>query len=537
MGPCMRATVLLVVGSLVLFEAQRVRAQDDPVDDALGLTNDAADDGAAQADNEQVDFDSSDLGDSGADKASPDDVTKAALGEAGAATQAGSASTDDDDSHADDVLEQPRADAATTAPDASAASAQDKQVYLLSQPGHENMPGQHPALLPLVAMDPGVAPKRVALLEHLLTLALQGRADMDVVDLRRALEPGSGQDALRLIERATELYHAGRQAYENLDSDQATEQLSAACNTFEAGYAGVRDPHTMAITHVYLASLYMQNGQPEKGAPYYRRALFLEPGLELDINVFAPEDIDALEAQRSLIRSSQKGRVEVRSLPVSSRVYIDNVFRGSSPLEVEGLAPGRHFLRLERDGYERVADVIEIKNGQLAHVEQRMIPLRGMAELRHLLVLVEPDSADLGGVLKPLGLLFSSSRAVMLTGHLADKDQLQVQVHYVDLRSGLRLRHVQGLLPRDSAAAAAKLRALADSALDVSAGVESGPSEPLLDLSGLEDVQIPWMPVLAGLGGVAALGALGAGTCWLVAGQPPESRPLQGGERTVVLGF
>ena len=522
-----RSLSFFAVAFIVMISMpQLVWAQDDGVDDALGLSDTAETEGEAEGE-----------GATGS-SASSMNFGRADLDGTGAAVGSDDAEQKPADADVEAYAEPERVQDSgkkTNAP--SASSLQAFNNALVVQPGHENAPGEHAALLPLVAVDPAVAPKRLALLEHLLYLSLLGRKDFDVVDLRPALEPSSGQDVKRLIENATAMYVAGRQSYENLDAEKAIDQLESSCRTFEAGYAGLRDPHTMALAHIYLASLYMLNGQAETGAPYYRSALFLEPELELDINVFAPEDIDALEAQRSFINSSIKGRIEVDSVPVSTRVYVDNVFRGSSPLQIEGLAPGRHFLRLERNGYERVADVVEVKSDQLSHITRRLIPLRGNDKLQHLLVLVEPDRLDLGGVLKPLGLLFSSNYAVILTGNLAASGQIHARLHYADLKTGLRLRHVDGVLPQDQAAASAALRSLVDQVLDLSAGAESQPANAFVGLSRHEDGPFPWTPVFASLGGLVTFGALGAGAYFILANQEPEGHVLQGGERVVVLGF
>lgn len=444
---------------------------------------------------------------------------------------------DDEAAPASEIQDSPspvaEANPPTHAPSTAAVSA-----TLIEQLGHENAPGKHPAIVPLVSVDPALAPSRVAELEHLLRLALLGRDQVDVVDLRLVLEPSSGQDALRLIDKAVNDYNAGRQAYENLEAGQATELLNASCTAFELGYAALGDPEKMVMAHIYLASVYLQNGQAEASGPHYRSALFLKPSLALDSNIFSPEDIQALEEQRRLISQESKGGVEVRSSPVAARVYVDGLFRGSTPLELNDLAPGRHFLTLERDGFERVADIVEVNTDQQANLERSLIPLRGYARLHQLLALIDPEVVDLGGMITPLRSLFANDQALILTGQQQADGQLMARVHLVDFKSGLRLRSAQGLLPANSLQATPALRSLVDQALDLSAGVEQAPSEPMVDLSGLEDVQIPWTPILAGTGGVIAVGALAAGTYWLVDTQmQPSNTGLHGGERVVVLGF
>lgn len=56
-------------------------------------------------------------------------------------------------------------------------------------------------------------------------------------------------------------------------------------------------------------------------------------------------------------------RVTVTSDPSGSRVYLDGSLRGATPLTLSGLAPGRHDLKVRRDGWEGERKRLDLKAG------------------------------------------------------------------------------------------------------------------------------------------------------------------------------
>lgn len=398
-------------------------------------------------------------------------------------------------------------------------------------------------LASLAYIDPSLPPQRVAELEHVLKQAMLGRPEIDVLDLRRALEPSSGADARRMVADAEARLTAGKLAYENLEADQAIEQLQLACERFETGYAAVQTPDKMVEAHVFLASVLLQTGSAEKAKPHYRTALFLDPKLDLDPNRFAPEDIEALESARREIIQEETGSADITSAPVSARVYIDGVYRGTTPVKVTDLPRGNHYLLVERDGYERIAGVIDIAPRRSQNLEQNLISLRRFADLQRALASVNPDATDLGGVVGNLREVLPGDGFVLLTARMReDGVGLDARAHYVDFERGHRLRHSDGQLPLNATRAVPALRALVDDALDVAKGMEDAPGKPLVlapqpTVEG-EPLEIPWTPILASAGGAALLGALAVGGVLAYnAATAPQPRPLSGGARVAVLGF
>ena len=53
------------------------------------------------------------------------------------------------------------------------------------------------------------------------------------------------------------------------------------------------------------------------------------------------------------------GAVTVRSEPTEASVFVDGGFRGVTPVEIGGLTPGRHSVRIEKAGFKALFGVLE----------------------------------------------------------------------------------------------------------------------------------------------------------------------------------
>jgi hypothetical protein len=59
--------------------------------------------------------------------------------------------------------------------------------------------------------------------------------------------------------------------------------------------------------------------------------------------------------------TSQPGALSVVAQPEPARIYVNNEFRGETPLDLQGLAPGEYRLRAERRGFETDARTVQVR--------------------------------------------------------------------------------------------------------------------------------------------------------------------------------
>jgi hypothetical protein len=68
------------------------------------------------------------------------------------------------------------------------------------------------------------------------------------------------------------------------------------------------------------------------------------------------------------------GAISVTSSPIGAQVYVNNVFRGYSPLTVDSLTPGMYTVVLKLSGYEDWQSSTTVTAGQTAQLSATMIP-------------------------------------------------------------------------------------------------------------------------------------------------------------------
>ncbi len=98
--------------------------------------------------------------------------------------------------------------------------------------------------------------------------------------------------------------------------------------------------------------------------------------------------------------SKSKKGLEVVSSPSRAEVYLDNAYQGQTPLLLDGIHRGRHFLRVSLPGYYEVGRWIDFY-GDYVLYEVALLPITGFLDL----TLWPPESiATVGGDRVPQGI-------------------------------------------------------------------------------------------------------------------------------------
>ena len=69
------------------------------------------------------------------------------------------------------------------------------------------------------------------------------------------------------------------------------------------------------------------------------------------------------------------GSITVNSAPTGAQVYINNLFRGYSPLTVDSLTPGMYTVALKLNGYQDWQSAATVTAGQTAQISATLIPV------------------------------------------------------------------------------------------------------------------------------------------------------------------
>ena len=68
------------------------------------------------------------------------------------------------------------------------------------------------------------------------------------------------------------------------------------------------------------------------------------------------------------------GSLEISSTPSGSEIYIDGVYKGTTPLVLSDITTGSHMLELRYPGYTSLKKSVEIKAGTTSYVDTSLSP-------------------------------------------------------------------------------------------------------------------------------------------------------------------
>lgn len=71
---------------------------------------------------------------------------------------------------------------------------------------------------------------------------------------------------------------------------------------------------------------------------------------------------------------SDRGSVIVRSQPPGGMLYIDEILKGTTPMQVDSLLYGRHTVLIEKQGYKKFRDVVSAGPGRVPEYTEYLVP-------------------------------------------------------------------------------------------------------------------------------------------------------------------
>ncbi|OPY37785.1 MAG: PEGA domain protein [Methanoregula sp. PtaU1.Bin051] len=81
----------------------------------------------------------------------------------------------------------------------------------------------------------------------------------------------------------------------------------------------------------------------------------------------------------NLAAIQKTGSLRIITQPAGGDLFVDNLFRGQTPIQVDGLYKGRHQLLIKKDGFEEFRDVVSVAEGQVLEYQEYLssLPVTG----------------------------------------------------------------------------------------------------------------------------------------------------------------
>ena len=184
--------------------------------------------------------------------------------------------------------------------------------------------------------------------------------------------------------RAEELYRKGREAYDNLELEEAVGLLRQAARDLDARLDEVLDRNLLTDIYIYWGSALVLSGKKKPGEKIYRRLLVLHPDAELDSMVFPPSLAATFSRIAKEVQRSGTGGLRIQSATPGAEVWVDGIFRGISPVLLESLVEGQHIIRLVRRGHRSWGRMKRVHAGSQEVIRQGLEPLPGFERLKAL---------------------------------------------------------------------------------------------------------------------------------------------------------
>lgn len=217
--------------------------------------------------------------------------------------------------------------------------------------------------------------KAAAYVAHYLHYFLSEDGRYEVIDNNDKLD-AVDPDAAKAFNEAEGLVKKAMSAYETLELDPAADYLNKAVNKYEHFVPDLIDVKPIADALVLFGAVLILRGDEEQGIERIEQAITIFPKVEPDPKVFNPSMRKVFQNTVEQVNKKAQGNISITSSPGYAKLYVDGVFRGITPVTAEQLAPGRHYVRLVKDGYRSFGTIVTVKGNKVTKLNGALKPTK-----------------------------------------------------------------------------------------------------------------------------------------------------------------
>ncbi len=224
------------------------------------------------------------------------------------------------------------------------------------------------------------ADRAAAFVDHYVRYFLAEDGRYEVIDANEVLGV-EDQDARKALLEAAELIQKGKAAYGNMEVEAAFTSFNTALRKYERNSAYLSDVKPVADALALVGALHILLGDEKAGTERLAQALAINPAVEIDPSLFNPAMRQVYQKTADQVKRRAPGSLSITSNPSYAALYVDGVFHGITPASVERLTPGRHYVRLVREGYRSYGNVVTITSGREAAESGVLRPMKAIDSL------------------------------------------------------------------------------------------------------------------------------------------------------------
>lgn len=304
-------------------------------------------------------------------------------------------------------------------------------------------PSAKKKLLPVAVTLSSNAEGHAAQVAYVVESAVRRSLRHEYLDPVEKFDPDGVTSRATNRRRAEDAVAFGRKQYESLDEGLGIESFNRAISAYEQSalwdtFRGLSHATVMRILVKWAEDQTVTRRE-------IVRLLAMDPRAEFPPELTPPELAAEVKRAREVRNNEPKFAIDVNSEPVASRVYVNGVFRGTTPASVRGLTQGEHYLTLVAPGYKMVQKTVMVGPGAtaterlepaerarpfLTFLERIRTGFGGAEEVNASRVLARATGADevlVVGVTRNAGrLTIEMHRLVTSDGHAVAVDSINV---------------------------------------------------------------------------------------------------------------
>jgi hypothetical protein len=199
-------------------------------------------------------------------------------------------------------------------------------------------------------------------------------------------------DGQRVQKEADRIAAEGQLAADNLETEKAQQKFSQAMQKLQDNLAELESTKPAARIALLAAGAALLGNDDKQGRRLIELALLYDPNCAPDPRSYNASMMAVFRDVRGKLSRASKGALAVSSNPAYAELYVDGDFIGLTPDKIDRLGGGPHLVRLVRDGYRTVSQVVDVHGGRVdAPVTINLTPAADADKLEPLLAKAAGD--------------------------------------------------------------------------------------------------------------------------------------------------
>ncbi|MCC6811012.1 MAG: PEGA domain-containing protein [Deltaproteobacteria bacterium] len=173
----------------------------------------------------------------------------------------------------------------------------------------------------------------------------------------------------KLVKLALDTVKSARKAALELRTDEAIQKFEEAQNLFGRGISALDEFTPMAQSLIDLGAAFIDARKDDKATNAFRRALALGAGVKPDPKVYNPEVLSRFsKVEREMVRAA-RGSMTIVSKPEGAEVYFDGRRAGLTPVSLNDLLLGEHWIVVRLAGHHRFSARVVVSKERVEKTE------------------------------------------------------------------------------------------------------------------------------------------------------------------------